>query len=258
MKDPAVLIYFDKWISSTNGMRAEFRAWYFDLMIYQYDKGSVPNDLDEIAGICRVRPSEYDLFKQMVKQVLEQKFVLTDGVYKNSVVDEVLRKREAFTDKRSKSGNIGVIIKLASTIKGFTSKLIDRLKEDLFKMDIEQVLKHKDKQVLEQVLKLYINVDVDKDIIIDYVFIKDPFKNIMNEWFEYKKQRKETYASEKSIEQCYNKLVKLSNDNVIEATKIINEAMANNYAGFFELKKSKQEQQENKPFIVPSGKPAKV
>ena len=92
----------------------------------------------------------------------------------------------------------------------------------------------------------------------NYVFIKDPFKNIMNEWFEYKKQRKEKYSSEKSIEQCYNKLVKLSNDNVIEATKIINEAMANNYAGFFELKKSKQEQQENKPFIVPSGKPAKV
>lgn len=68
-KDPAALIYIDKWISSTNGMQASFRAWYFDLLLYQYDKGELPNDEDELAGICRVRPSEYNLFKQMVEQV---------------------------------------------------------------------------------------------------------------------------------------------------------------------------------------------
>lgn len=164
MKDPAVLIYFDKWIASTNGMKADFRGWYMDLLIYQYDKGAIPQDLDELAGICRVRPSEYDAFKQVVKQVLMQKFVQNDdGTWYNEFANEILRKREKFTDKRKKSGNIGVIIKLAMTIKGFNMKWRDRLKTELYKMDSEAIEKHKHKQVLEQKLKLYIDVNEDED-----------------------------------------------------------------------------------------------
>lgn len=165
MKDPAVLIYFDKWISSTNGMKAEFRAWYLDLIIYQYDKGSIPIDLDEMAGICRVRPSEYDSFKQMVEQVVKQKFEIIDGAYFNHVIGEILRKREQFKDKREKSGNIGVIIKAAKAIEWCTDKAIDRLKTHLFSLDLSEILKFKNNQVLEQMLKLYINEDEDENII---------------------------------------------------------------------------------------------
>lgn len=164
MKDPAVLIYFDKWIASTNGMKASFRGWYFDLLIYQYDKGPIPNDMDELAGICRVRPSEYDDFKQVVKQVLEQKFKQNDNqMWVNEFASEILRKRELFTEKRKMSGNIGVVIKLAKSIRGFNAKYLKRLKDSLFGMNPEEINKHKHKQVLEQVLKLYIDVDVNED-----------------------------------------------------------------------------------------------
>ena len=166
MKDPAVLIYFDKWISSTNGMRAEFRAWYFDLIIHQYDKGGIPTDVDELAGICRVRPSEYDSFKQMVEQVLKHKFELIDGKYHNRVIGEVLRKREEFKDKRERSGNIGVVIKQAKALSWCTDAMLMRLKDHLFSLDIKEVVKFKDNQVLEHLLKLYIDVDedVNKDL----------------------------------------------------------------------------------------------
>ena len=167
-KDPAVLLYFDKWIAATNGMRADFRAWYMDLMIYQYDKGYVPSDIDELYGICRVRPSEYDMFKQMLEQVLKQKFKQMDnGTYQNDVVCEVMRKREQFLEKRVKSGTIGSIIKSAKTIKGFTTKHLDRLKSELYAMDDETLKKHMDKQVLEHLLKLYVNVNEDVDVIVN-------------------------------------------------------------------------------------------
>jgi hypothetical protein len=207
MKDPAVLIYFDKWISSTNGMKAEFRAWYFDLLIYQYDKGAIPNDMDEIAGICRVRPSEYDLFKQMVKQVLEQKFKLgEDNMYRNPIASDVLRKREEFIEKRSRSGNIGVVIKSALTIKGFKPH-INKLKEKLFNMSDTEIENLKDKQVLEQMLKLFINVNVDEDInLFKYVLDnkKDTIPTI-EEFLEYvQTQLKEDYPIKKfSAEMKY-------------------------------------------------------
>lgn len=171
-KDPAVLIYFDKWISSTNGMKAHFRAWYMDLLLYQYDNPEgIPDDNDFIAGICRVLPSEYQMLEQMLEQVLKQKFELVNGKWINSVASEIISKRQDFKSKRSKSGNIGVIIKLAKTIKGFNNKHLTKLKESLYQMNDEEIEKAKDKQVLEQMLKLYVNVDVDvninKDIIID-------------------------------------------------------------------------------------------
>lgn len=164
MKDPAVLIYFDKWISSTNGMRADFRAWYFDLIVHQYDKGHVPTDIDEMAGICRVRPSEYESFKQMVDQVVKHKFDLVDGFYKNSVIGEVISKRQEFKDKREKSGNIGVVVKMAKALKIYSDEVIESLKLHLYTLPVEDIIKLKDNQVLEQMLKLYINEDVDVDI----------------------------------------------------------------------------------------------
>ncbi|SHH95614.1 Uncharacterized conserved protein YdaU, DUF1376 family [Chryseobacterium oranimense] len=163
-KDPAVLIYFDKWISSTNGMKAHYRAWYMDLLMYQYDNPEgIPDDKDFIAGICRVLPSEYELFKQMLEQVLEQKFELIGNKWVNHVANEIISKRQDFKAKRTKSGNIGVIIKLAKTIKGFTPKYLTKLKEYLFEMDIKEIEKAKDKQVLEQMLKLYVDEDEDED-----------------------------------------------------------------------------------------------
>lgn len=197
-KDPAVLIYFDKWISSTNGLRAEFRAWYFDLLIYQYDKGSIPNDEDEIAGICRVRPSEYELFKQMLKQVLEQKFKLIENKYINPVAEDILRKRENFKEKRSRSGDIGVVIKLALSMKEYTPEKINRLKNYLFKATNEEIEQAKNKQVLEQLLmqnsKLYINEDVneDKDVLEVIKEREEKFKETIRPFVE-------TYGKEMCI-----------------------------------------------------------
>lgn len=165
MKDPAALIYMDKWISATNGMKAEFRAWYMDLLIYQYDKGAIPNDPDEIAGICRVRPSEYDLFKQMLKQVLEQKFSKNeDGNWINKTASEVISKRKNYKDKRIKSGTIGGIVKKAKQISGFKNSFLERLKSELYEKDISELEDYKNENLLKHLLTLYINEDEDVNI----------------------------------------------------------------------------------------------
>ena len=75
----------------------------------------------------------------------------------------------------------------------------------------------------------------------DFDFISNEFLVTFILLLEFKKVRRENYKSEKSLKACYSKLVKLSKDNPAIASQIINEAIANNWAGFFELKNNKNE-----------------
>ena len=59
------------------------------------------------------------------------------------------------------------------------------------------------------------------------------FKLIFEKWLAYKKARNEAYNTPESIKLCYEALMLLSNNSPGNAKLIINDAIANNYAGFF-------------------------
>lgn len=58
---------------------------------------------------------------------------------------------------------------------------------------------------------------------------------VLDEWLAYKKERKQTYKSERSLKLCRKKLVELSNGNPKIAKEIVEQSMANNWAGLFPL-----------------------
>lgn len=189
-KDPACLFYIDTWLSSTAEMDSDVRGWYLNLILHQYDKKDLPNDLEKLAVLAGVKFSEFERFKQMFEQVLKQKFNLNNNQrLENVYAKSILSGREQFKDKRQKSGNIGVVIKLAKTIKGFTEKHIDTLKNHLYSLEIEEIEKHKDKQVLEQMLKLYINENKNENNNKDKI-TKPTLEEVENYFFEngYKKE----------------------------------------------------------------------
>ncbi|WP_300440653.1 DUF1376 domain-containing protein [Christiangramia sp.] len=167
-KDPAALVYMDKWIAATNGMKSAFRAWYFDLILYQFDNGPIPNDIDTMAGICRVLPSEYDLFNQMVKQVVKQKFnQKEDGSWYNEFAEQVISKRKSFKEKRTKSSNIGVVVKMAKKLPACTDKVIELLKSKLYNLSIEEIEKFKNNHVLNQTVNQMVNLYIDEDVNVN-------------------------------------------------------------------------------------------
>ena len=163
-KDPAILLYIDKWITATQGMRAEAKGWYLELILYQFDKGSLPNDLDELAAICRIRPSEFDLFKQVFEQVLKHKFKQTDeGTLENDFANEILQKRQRFVEKRSNAGKLSYVLKYYRKNFKMNKGLEQYIKDNIdlnFDIKDEQVLK----QVFKQKSELYINVNEDINI----------------------------------------------------------------------------------------------
>ena len=71
---------------------------------------------------------------------------------------------------------------------------------------------------------------------LDVIQISEDLKPILVEWLEYKKSRKESYKSEKSLQALANELIRLSNNDQLTARAIIEKSMANNWAGIFALK----------------------
>jgi len=182
MKDPAALFYIDTWLSATAEMDADVRGWYLNLILHNYDKKDLPNDIEKLAVLAGVKFSEFERFKQVFEQVLKHKFSLNDNNrLENNYAKHIIQSRELFKEKRSKSGNIGVIIKIAKSIEGFTENYIEQLKNHLFTLDTDEIDKHKDKQMLHQMLKLYINGNGNGN--------KDLNKSFLNSGIEEKKEK---------------------------------------------------------------------
>ena len=73
--------------------------------------------------------------------------------------------------------------------------------------------------------------------------LESPWKELMEQWMEYKAARKESYKTEMGARKCLTMLRNLSANNPQVAQQIIDQSMAYNYAGLFPLKSSYSSQQ---------------
>ena len=125
--------------------------------------------------------------------------------------------------------------------------------EDYQKKDEQQVAPIEqplDSQVtaIEQPRDTYKNVknveNVEKEVtpknsvdsIVSKFGLNEDMGEVVFDWLEYKKERRESYKSERGIKAFVTKLKNLSGDNVAVAKKITEQSFANNWAGIFELK----------------------
>ena len=80
---------------------------------------------------------------------------------------------------------------------------------------------------------------------VDLSFVAPGYLEIFTEWLDYKRARRESYNTPMGLKKCYSHLLNLSSNDVGKAKLIVEQSIANNYAGLFELKGSfaKQAQQ---------------
>ncbi len=72
---------------------------------------------------------------------------------------------------------------------------------------------------------------------LDLSFVEPSFQPIMADWLAYKSERGQTYR-QTGAEGCYSRLKALSGGDPDAARKIVEQSVANNYAGLFPLKTS--------------------
>ena len=101
---------------------------------------------------------------------------------------------------------------------GKQSASINKTKQDVDVSQKKQTKKKKESEVDEWVAAL-----------------ESPWQELMRIWFEYKKSRKETYSTVMGAKSCLTKLRNLAGNNPQTAQAIIEQSMANNWAGLFPL-----------------------
>lgn len=171
-KDPACLFYINDWLTSTAEMDADCRGWYLNLLLHNYDKGDLPNDLEKLAVLCNVKFSEYKRFEQVFEQVIKQKFEeIESGRISNLRTQTILKSREIFKEKRSNAGKTSYLIKFF--YKQYKKQAEDNELVDFVKSKIDTTIDTKNEQVIkqmfEQVFELYRNENENENRIkIDY------------------------------------------------------------------------------------------
>jgi len=95
--------------------------------------------------------------------------------------------------------------------------------------------------------------DKDKDMVKDMDIIEG-FGEIFLRWLHYKRHRGESYKDKDSCFLAYKKLLKLSEGNSNNAEKIIEQSLANNWAGLFELKEKPKVEISPSTYVM-KGKP---
>lgn len=94
--------------------------------------------------------------------------------------------------------------------------------------------------------------DKEKEMVKEMVKelgLKEDFENLIFRWLKYKSEKGQTYK-ETGLKTMIEKLNKLSGSNYENAELIINDAIGNNYAGFFGLKETQKNKANAKDFAT--------
>lgn len=240
MKDPAFLFYSNDFYEGTRMMLPEERACYIDLMIYQHQRGYIPDDPKRLALYCS------GVSEATLKGVLEAKFKHSDKGWYNERLFEIMEDRKAYSSKQSENGQVGQFFKKTKKcLKANEYKdLIAYIYSDEYGKDtlISDLKKYKTfeatlKALLKASLKHLEDVNVNENEIIINKELSD-FDKVIEEWYQYKKEKGQSYKSQIGKTKFVNKLNELSGGNADIARRVIEQSMANNWAGIFELKQN--------------------
>lgn len=137
-KDFYFKFYFKEWLVSTQGMPADVRGWYFNLLCHQADKHRLPSDLESLAELAGVKISEFEKFKDCFKRTLKHKFKQNeDGTLYNQKMAEVIDDRKENSTAQSKRATIGVFIKKERKNHEFSEDQWNEFSAELMKVDID-------------------------------------------------------------------------------------------------------------------------
>lgn len=79
-KDPAFLFYYKDFENDTADWEADAVGWYIRLLCFQAGNGYIPEDIEELAQLARVKFSEYQNFCERWAKRLALKFTpLSEG-----------------------------------------------------------------------------------------------------------------------------------------------------------------------------------
>ena len=156
--------------------------------------------------------------KTTLRQMAEDNELSTKRVYKAL---EELKTLGACETKRKQKGNKG-------------GSVISICNYEFYKKTLSDTeTKRKQKGNKETTAK-----KAAKKTTYDYSFVEPNLQTPFEEWLKYKRAKNQMYKRQQDLVKCYNKLKEFSKGSTSKAMKIVEQSMANNWSGLFELKTS--------------------
>lgn len=229
-KSPCIPLYYNDLRGATQDWNDEEFGAYVRLLIYQWDKGFIPNDLLRLNRIAESTSKNWP--------VLCQKFTPGEnGFLRNSVMEKIRAKRISFLNHQSENGKLSAKKRWGNN-----------------QMDNQKITKPiTKKKPLEKENEIEIEIEnKDKGVQGEKDFLKMPFtsENFEILWQNWKKYRLQEFGSKyksmQSEQAALLHLAKISGGIEGTATEIISQSIGNQWQGLFELKNSSNGINENK------------
>ena len=245
-KDPAVLFYISDWLTSTSEMDADCRGWYLNLILHNYDKEDLPNDLEKLAVLCNVKFSEYERFKHVFEHVLKQKFeVKENGRLCNSKTQTILKYRELYKEKRSDAGKKSYLIKYfySNFSKESKNKKLLKFVLENINLSIDTKNQTEIEHMFKHLFELYrneIEIEIenkDKNVSKNNLEIKSELEIVFDQYLEMRKKIGKP-ATAAAIELAKKKIREYSKGDENRAILIIEQSILNGWQGIFDLKEN--------------------
>lgn len=117
-KDPAFLFYSKDWLTGTVEMLPAEKGVYIDLLCYQHQNGSIPNDINRLSRMVGLSVSEFEL----IWKNISANFQRMDDRLVNRKLSEIIQERQTKGHRNTISGTFASVLrKMDLTKKQYTA-----------------------------------------------------------------------------------------------------------------------------------------
>jgi hypothetical protein len=242
MKDPAFLFYSKDWIEGTAEYMPEEKGVYIDLLCFQHQRGGIPNNTERLAKMVGLSIEKFE----KIWSVISEHFEPNGDRLVNRKLNQVMTERSEKSKINTITGTFAGMLRLGNFNKKTYNYLKSNFKVTNFISYSKENITERLTEWLTECLKSI--EDGNEDVIInEYEYLLPEIKETFLKWLKYKAEKKQKYASIDSEKQCYNHLMKISDNNTETAKAIIEKSIACNYAGLFPVKENKTLQPKQEP-----------
>jgi len=208
-KDPAFLFYSSDFLTGTVLMTDEQVGKYTRLLCLQHQRGHLSEK--NMLKICKTY--DEDIFSKFARD--------TDGFYFNERLEEEVVKRKAYSESRRANRE--------KKNKTYDKHMINICNSYITNMENENEIENEDinDNVIENVIEL------KKESKLVFPFDSDKFKEAWERWKKFRTEIRKPYRSKMSEQAALRKLSEHPEETAI---KMIENSIANQWQGLFEIK----------------------
>lgn len=213
-------IFDTDWMESLRDCSAEVRLEVYEAVI-RYAASGTLSDLKPIAKMA------FNFIKVQIDSFKESEMIAN-----NLKAMAGIKGAEARWNNGN-NGNNGIAIREEK----------EEVKEKGTQKEIQEQKEEKEKDIDKSISK-------KKDDRVKFVeSLPEDWRQVMTTWLKYKSERRESYKSAQSIKVFFKHLQEYSNHDVTEAERIIEQSIANNWAGAFPIKDKSYTSKPNSKFV---------